>query len=267
MPMEVASLHIYPVKSLRGIDVDTAVMEKRGFRYDRRWMIVGQDGVFFTQRKIARMALFDTDLTSSALRIGVSGMRDLEAPLKPQGQKRMVKVWRSWVSATQVWEEADAWLTEAMGTPCSLVRLSESSRRTAKGPDARSTDIVGFADSNPILLASESSLHDLNKRLQKPLPMVRFRPNIVVRGSDPWREDDWHSVQLGQRVRLRQTRLCGRCIVTTIDPATAELSDEPLRTLATFRRQGKNVIFGTHFAPDGLGAVSIGDGVTVTHQS
>src|SRR5688572_4140058 len=91
MPMEVASLHIYPVKSLRGINIDSAVMEKRGFRYDRRWMIVGPDGVFFTQRKIAKMALFDTELTSNALRIGVAGKRDLEVPLKPRGERRMVK--------------------------------------------------------------------------------------------------------------------------------------------------------------------------------
>lgn len=264
MAMRVDSLHIYPVKSLRGIKVASAVMERRGFRHDRRWMIVGPDGVFFTQRKIAKMALFDQDLTDGGLRLGVKGMPDLEVPLAPTGQARRVKVWRSWVAAHQVSDEADAWLTEALGTPCSLVRLSESSRRTAKGPQTQPSDIVGFADSNPVLLATLATLEDLNSRLEKPLPMARFRPNVVVSGSRALEEDHWQQVHLGDEVRLHQTRLCGRCVVTTIDIETAQSSDEPLRTLATYRRQGKNVIFGTHFAPSSLGTVKVGDVVTTT---
>lgn len=256
--IQVGSLHIFPIKSLRGFSPERWEVERRGLKHDRRWMLVDENGLFLTQRKIAKMALFDVEPMAGGLRVGLQGHAPIELPFEANGARRWVRVWGSRVAADLVCAEADAWFSDKLKLPCSLVRMPESSRRSAKAANARASDIVGFADSNPILVAGTASLGDLNQRLVKPLPIIRFRANIVVSGAQPFEEDEWPSFKIGD-VALRRTKKCGRCIVTTIDIETGKSSDEPLRTLATFRKDGKNVCFGTYFAPDSLGEIGVGD--------
>jgi uncharacterized protein len=258
----VAGLFVYPIKSLRGIPLESARVEKRGLRYDRRWMLVDENGLFYTQRRVPELALFDVALGEDCLRIHRRG-KELCVPLRMQRERLPVRVWRSNVTAVAVSQEADAWFTDTLGRPARLVYAPAAGRRRAKGPAAREGDLIGFADSNPILVAGQASLDDLNSRLGHPLPMRRFRPNIVLTGSRAFEEDDWREIRVGDHVRLRWTRHCGRCVVTTIDPETALSGPEPLRTLATYRLKGKAACFGSHYAPDALGEIRVGDEVEV----
>jgi len=263
MRVKVVSLHIYPVKSLRGVEVTSAEVERRGLALDRRWMVVGPDGMFFSQRKLPKMALIDCEPSATGLRLRAANLPVLEVPLDPSGPRRIVQVWCSRVAAREVSADAAQWLTEVLGMDCSLVKLDPNSRRTAKGPETRAGDIVGFADSNPILVTSQESLDVLNSKMTTPLEMRRFRPNIVLQGCAPHEEDSFAQMDIGS-VRLRRTRLCGRCIVTTIDPSTGLSGEEPLRALASYRRDGRNVNFGAHFAPDALGRIEVGDAVVTS---
>ena len=262
MAITVSGLNIYPIKSLRGISLERSPVEKRGLRYDRRWMLVDSQGIFLTQRKIARMALFDTEITADGLRVQVHGMPPVDVPFEPQGGTRKVEVWGSIVTARRVSDDADRWFSEALGIPCSLVHMPDTTVREASSETALPGDIIGFADSNPVLVAGEASLADLNGRLDATVPMRRFRPNVVVSGSGAWEEDSWAGMQVGG-VRLRPMKRCGRCIVTTIDPETAVSGEEPLRTLAGYRLFGKAACFGMFYSPDTLGQIAVGDRVQV----
>jgi uncharacterized protein len=259
----VDQIYVYPIKSLRGVALEGAALERRGLLHDRRWMLVDEAGEFLTQRRIAKMALFDVGILSHGLRVEVAGMPPIEVPFEPAGPAQSVRVWSSRVRAERVSPEADAWFSEAMGSPCRLVKMAPGARRRVPSREARPGDVVSFADANPVLVAGQASLDDLNSRLARPIPMLRFRPNLVVAGAAPYEEDDWPEIEVGP-TRLRRTHRCGRCIVTTIDIDTAEAGDEPLRTLATYRRFGKSVCFGTYFVPEILGEIALGDEVNLS---
>ncbi|MEZ0325460.1 MAG: MOSC domain-containing protein [Fimbriimonas sp.] len=257
--MHVAELVIYPIKSLRGISVASSQVEKRGLRYDRRWMLVDSEGVFLTQRKLFTMALFDVALGAEGLEVSFRGT-SIHVPFEPATLERQVQVWRSTVTALSVSREVDAWFSEALNMPCGLVYMPETSIRRVPSAGAKSSDIVSFADANPILIAGQASIDDLNSRLENPIPIRRFRPNIVVEGSNAYEEDDWSVIRVGE-LDLRKTTQCGRCAVPTIDIETGIPSDEPLRTLNTYRRFGQKVCFGTYYVPDKLGTIRVGDAI------
>ena len=260
----ITQLHVYPIKSLRGVAVSSWTVEKRGLKHDRRWMLVDENGEFLTQRKLYRMALFDTVFEDGDIRVAVEGAGSILVPLEPQGPERTVKVWRSVCSALQVSDAVDEWFSNALETPCSLVYMPDSTRRQVSSPEAKSGDLVGFADSNPVLVASEASLDLLNGKLDRAIPITRFRPNIVVNGCGPHEEDEWETISCAG-VPMRRTHPCGRCLVTTIDIETAEPSDEPLRTLNAYRKRGNNVYFGCYYVPDAQGEISVGGEMTVRH--
>lgn len=259
--VHVSELVIFPIKSLRGVSVDDWRVEMRGLRHDRRWMLVDSDGVFLTQRKLHEMALFDVALLDEGLRVS-RGESCLEVPFEPEGGDAEVQVWRSTVQAKRVSSRADAWFTEQLGIPCSLAYMPEDEVRHVSADEARPGDIVGFADACPILVAGQASLDDLNGRLASPVPMRRFRANIVVSGGSAFEEDEWPSVRI-EGVSLRRIKRDGRCLVTTIDIETAKSSDEPLRTLASYRKFGTHACFGSYYAAGSLGVVKVGDSVEV----
>jgi uncharacterized protein YcbX len=261
MPIRISELVVYPVKSLRGVNVDRWPVEKRGLRHDRRWMLVDGDGTFLTQRKVHRMALFDVAFTPTGLEISLDGHGSVEVPFEPQGANRGVNVWNDACEAAEVTEEANKWFSDALSLECALVYCPESTRRAVGAAEARDDDQIGFADSNPILVAGRASIEDLNARLPSPIPIRRFRPNIVVEGSTPFEEDGWPGVGIGE-VQLRPTKRCARCAVPTIDIETAKPSDEPLRTLNTYRNFDGKVCFGMFYAPDSQGEIGVGDEVT-----
>jgi uncharacterized protein YcbX len=261
--IRVSALCFYPVKACGGTSLARASAERRGLRYDRRWMIVDGDGVFVTQRTVPRLALVDVRLSQEALVLSAPGMPDLEVPVDADGPRRRVRVWRDEVPAVDCGGEARAWISRWIDADASLVMMPDDVERPVNPARARPGDVVGFADSYPVLVASTSSLDNLNRRLPDPVPMARFRANIVVSGAAAWAEDSWTRIAIGRAAVLRVAKPCDRCVVTTVDPATGEKGVEPLRTLSAFRKSGNEVLFAMNCIPEVEGEVCVGDEVTV----
>lgn len=259
--MRLVSLHIHPLKGARGIQVASATVEPRGLRHDRRFMLVDARGGFVSQRSHPRLALVETALVDASLRLALPCGDHLEVPLAPEGPRREVEVWGDGVTAVRVEGEASALLSGFLGDELELVCMPEDVRRPVDPAYAREGDHLSFADGFPILLASLESLADLNARLEEPVPMDRFRPNLVVEGGQAYAEDTHERVRVGA-LHFRMPKPCSRCQVTTVDQSTGELSGpEPLRTLASYRGEGRRVYFGQNLIPDGTGSLSVGDEV------
>ncbi|HET7732024.1 MAG TPA: MOSC N-terminal beta barrel domain-containing protein [Usitatibacter sp.] len=265
MPITVAALHVYPVKGLKGIDLEAARCTGRGLEHDRRWMVVDAAGEFMSQREHPRMATVWTELAAEALVLSAPDMPEVGVPLAPPpGPARKVRVWNSVCDALDASAEADAWLSRYLGVACRLVYMPETTRRPSNPEFAGEGELVGFADGYAYLLVGEASLADLNARLaargHPALPMNRFRPNVVLRGSDAYAEDAWGDVRVGSAV-LRGVKPCGRCAVTTTDQATGEVrGPEPLATLATYRDSARfGVMFGMNFVTVREGRIALGD--------
>lgn len=266
MPL-LTKIFIYPIKSLGGIALSESELTRQGLKYDRRWMLVDPAGMFLTQRSNSKMALLQPRIQSEHLIVedrSVPGSFT-SFPLnldKDHAPTIWTKVWDDECETMPVSAEADQWFSEALQTPCRLVYMPESTHRQVDLNYAQPTDITSFSDGFPYLIASESSLQDLNSRLGTPVGMERFRPNLVVSGALPWDEDNWKTFALGS-AQFYSTKPCGRCQVITIDPQTATIGKEPLQTLATFRRQGNKVLFGLNacwdFQHASVAIVKLGD--------
>jgi uncharacterized protein YcbX len=258
----VRSLHIYPVKSCRGIDVDQAVVVERGLRHDRRWMIVDPDGVFLSQRNHPAMARIRPRLTADTLVLETAGHPPLEVPLTsdPQGSRR-VRVWRDACTATSEGPGAADWFSSVLGASCELVRQRDDDLRQIDPDHAETGEGVSFADGFPLLLVSQSSVDELNRRLAEPVAADRFRANIVIEGCEAHAEDGWTALEIGG-VSFRVAKPCARCVVITTDQTTGDRSPEPLRTLASYRTVGGEVLFGQNLVQRGSGRIRVGDVVT-----
>jgi uncharacterized protein YcbX len=245
--LSLASLHLYPVKSCRGIAVTEATLMAAGLEHDREWMIVTPEGRFMTQREVPRLALIATDSSDDALTLAAPGASPLVVPLKWGGDVRQVTVWGDLCPAFDQGEPAARWLSGLLGRPLRLVRFDPSHRRLSDSTWTGGVEATNrFSDGYPILAISRASLDDLNARLPAPLPMDRFRPNLVLEGLPPYGEDALDDLVAGD-VRLRRVKPCTRCAITTTNQATAEVEgDEPLRTLKSYRwdKALRGVTFG-----------------------
>ena len=271
--MHLAALHIYPVKSLRGLAADTAEVDALGLLGDRRFLVVDPAGNFMTQRSVARMALVAASIDGSALTLRSAGLRDLRIRRAPDPDARLVavRVWKSeGLRAEDCGGAPASWLSKALGTPCRLVRIGPAFSRPVRPEAARPGDLVGFADAFPFLATSEGSLAELNRRIREAgegtVPMDRFRPNLVIGGCGPFEEDSWRRIRIGAVV-FRVGGPCIRCAITATDQQTGERGAEPLRTLATFRRdpeEPSSVRFGQNLVHESKsGSLRVGDPVTV----
>jgi len=263
MPVTVTSLHVYPVKGLGAIGLQQADVTPRGLRHDRRFMVVDPAGEFFTQRDFPRMATVWTEIEGGTLRLAAPDAGEVELEAEPiDGAAMTVRVWNSsGLAAIAPSPEADAWLTDYLGTPCRLAYMPEHSRR-ATNPAYGGDHIVSFADGYPFLVTNEASLADLNSRLSGPVPMNRFRPNIVVSGAPAYAEDGWTTLRVGAS-RFRITKPCGRCQVTTTDQTTGEvMGPEPLSVLTAYRDDKEfGARFGMNAVAESLGTIRVGDAV------
>jgi uncharacterized protein len=265
MSAVVTELHLHPVKGLCGHPVSVTDVEHCGFAGDRRWMVVDRDGLFMTQRSFPAMARIKAEMKGVNLCLSSADGDQLAIAVPgADAPTRTVKVWRSTLPAADAGRLAEAWLTRTLNTPCYLVYLADTAARAVDPAFGQSTDRVSFADGFPVLLTNLASLADLNDRLARPVPMRRFRPNLVVSAFQPWTEDHWRRIRVGD-VIFRLPKPCSRCVVTTIDQHTGERPDptEPLRTLARFRRTSEGVMFGQNMIPETLGRVAVGDPVIV----
>jgi len=259
-----STLYRYPIKACRGHSLDEVLVERRGLERDRRFLLVDPEGVAVTQRNDSALALVAPNLTDSGLDLSAPNMPTLNLTLSTEGPSRRVTVWSSDnIKAIDQGDEAAQWFSSYLGAPVRLVYMPESSIRRVDGRYAvRPSDHVSFADGYPILVASQESLDDLNARLETPLPMNRFRPNVVVRGCAPFDEDTWKRIRIGE-VELALVKLCARCEVTTIDQATTVQGKEPLKTMSTFRRRHGKAMFGVNAIPLTEGQLRVGDQVEI----
>lgn len=262
MGMELAEMHVYPVKSCAGISVTAWEADALGLRHDRRFMICTPDGRFVTQRETPVLALVRTALRGPHLVLTAPEMPELVLPHTPLGGRPvLVRVWDDQLQVVAPDHKADDWVSRVVGEECFLAYVPDTVVRTVDPIWSPEGGRTGFADGFPFLLAGEASLADLNARLPKALPMNRFRPNLVIRGSAPFAEDGWKRIRIGG-LPMRVVKPCARCVVTTTDQATGRRDgDEPLRTLATFRRQGQKVMFGQNVVHDATGPLRVGDAV------
>lgn len=264
--MEVASLHVYPVKSCGGITLAESAATRMGLRYDRQWVFVDEHGMFVAQRDsrglgiaVRTMCLIGTAIGGEVLTLTAPGMPPLAVPLAGHGGPDVpVRVWDSHTVGVDQGREAADWASEVLSRErpgrYRLVRMAERTQRRARTGDGE----VAYGDAYPFLVLSEESLADLNARMMTPLPMDRFRPNLVIRGGPPYAEDALDRFRIGE-VLFTGATLCIRCPIPTTDQRTAERGKEPLRTLATYRRQPDGVVFGRNFNHAGTGTLRVGD--------
>jgi hypothetical protein len=247
-PITLQSLYLYPVKSCHRIDVESATAGERGLQGDREWMVTDAAGRFLTQRSHPALALIRPAFDADQLRLHHPQLASLELPRAGNEcwPRRRVRVWDDEVDAAVASPEACAWVSEALGTAALLVRSGTATLRQPSGPwrgDLAAP--VNFPDAYPLLVCNRASLDDLNDRLPEPLPMTRFRPNLVVDGLEPYAEDLIEELRFGA-VRLRLVKACTRCSTTTIDQETGETAGNPLPVLQTYRwdRALRGVTFG-----------------------
>lgn len=261
--MHLSSIHFYPIKSCGGISVLTWPVDEFGLRHDRRWMVATPRGHFLTQRELPALALVRPSLAPPHLHLVAPGMEELVLPLDPQGGRPIAtQVWDDAVQVVAPDHTADAWFSDYLGYEVVLAYMPADVVRPVDAFHAPKGGRASFADGFPFLLVGEASLADLNGRLEVPLPMNRFRPNLVVSGSAPFAEDDWRGISVGE-IPMEVVKPCARCVVTTTDQETLERGQEPLRTLATYRRKDQKVMFGQNVVHYGTGRLRVGDVVTV----
>jgi uncharacterized protein YcbX len=261
--MYLSGLYVYPIKSAGGIPLEASAVDRRGLRHDRRWMLVDETGCFTSQRRFPRMALIRVHIEPDGLVVDAPDMPSLEVPLQPPaGRLMLTRVWDDLVESLTVGHDADRWFSGFLDVSCRLVYLPDESVRPVDPAYSGPGDQAGLADAFPFLLISEASLADLNARLEEPVPMGRFRPNLVVRGCKPFAEDNWRLVRIGS-IAFRVVKPCERCAITTVNQRTATTSKEPLRMLARYRRSGKQVLFGQNLIHDKRDTLHTDDPVEV----
>jgi uncharacterized protein len=265
--LKLSEIYIYPIKSLGGIRLEKTNITTRGLENDRRFMLVDANGRFLSQREYPQLAIFQTEIEGDFLKIKNTKTGEiLKVSLSPTSYSAPVSVtiWDDTTSAIEVSSVATEWFTKALGISTGLVYMhEESQRKTEPNYSLTGEEITSFSDGYPILVIGQSSLDDLNNRLEKPVNINRFRPNFVFTDGEPFEEDAWHEFTVGD-VRFFGVKPCARCIMTTIDQETGEKSGkEPLLTLNKYRKAGNRILFGQNVLISQLGSVKIGDLIEV----
>ena len=254
-----SQLNIYPLKSAGGISLGNTITEARGLEHDRRWMVVDDSGQFLSQRTYPNMALIITSLSNQTLSLNAPGMSKLCLPLFPiKGESQEVEIWGDLCEAWTVNPQATNWISEYIGKRCTIVYMPDHSNRPVDADYAVGEYQVSFSDGFPLLLISEASLNELNSRLPESVTMKRFRPNLVVKNTEPYEEDSWKKIVIGES-EFNVVKACSRCILTTVDPEKGKFSGkEPLRTLASYRKVNGKVMFGQNLIATIKGKLSVG---------
>ncbi|MBF8722733.1 MOSC domain-containing protein [Pseudomonas guariconensis] len=265
--MFLSALYRYPVKSGQAQSLEASAVDLLGLQGDRRWMVVEEgNGRFLTQRAWPRLGQLKARYgVDGQLLLEASGLASITVPVPPADEAlRGVTIWRDTLRVPDAGDVAAAWLSELLGKPVRLVYCPEQRARYLPSGYGFNSDRAAFPDGFPLLLIGQGSLDELNRRIGRPMEMLRFRPNLVVSGTEPFAEDGWKRIRIGDLV-FRVLKPSVRCILTTLDPATGERSAdrEPLTTLKTFREREGDVLFGQNLAVDGSGELRVGMAVEV----
>ncbi|HCY76814.1 MAG: MOSC domain-containing protein [Ignavibacterium sp.] len=258
--LTLSEIYIYPIKSLGGISVTSAPAEERGLKYDRRFLLVDENNMFMTQRDFPEMALLKLSFYENGFKVlNTKDGSHIVLPFKSDSNENIsVKIWEDICGAVRVSQDVDVWFSTAIDKKCSLVYMSDDEKRIVEKKYLNENHIVSFADAYPYLIIGQSSLDDLNTKLEKPLPMNRFRPNFVFTGGTPYEEDNWKDFRINN-VDFMAVKPCARCVITTTNQDTAERTAEPLKTLSLYRKINTKVMFGMNVICKNNGTVSVGD--------
>ncbi|AMR32748.1 oxidoreductase [Mucilaginibacter sp. PAMC 26640] len=265
--LQISQLYIYPIKSLGGIALDAAQLTNRGLQHDRRWMLIDENNRFLSQRENLQMALLKTEMAKGGIRVTYApDASEILIPFLPQTNELLeVIIWDDTCAAALVSPAVDAWFTQKLNMPARLVYMPDNTERQT---DLRYTEkgtFTSFSDGYPMLIIGQASLDDLNSRMPEPLPIERFRPNIVFAGGEPYSEDTMKHVEAGG-VNMYGVKLCSRCVMTTIDQNNATKGKEPSKTLAKYRLRNHKIYFGQNLVHSGEGILSVGDVLTVLQR-
>lgn len=248
--IKVSQLHIYPVKSLGGISVGSALLTPKGLQYDRNWMILDANGQFMTQRKVPEMTQIIPEIKDNALHLWhkPSGQRTSIPIQEEYGENIQTKVWSDDCTLQRVGQSVDEFLSDCLDRTCSLYFFPAGNKRTRVHSEGVYSYTSSLADKSPILLANTASVQELNTRLGNEIQMSRFRANIIYEGEQAWEEDHFGDLQIGNTT-LKRVELCGRCPLINVDQATGHTSKEPLQTLLTYRKnhETRRVEFGVRY--------------------
>ena len=266
--MTLTEIDIYPVKSMRGLSLADCAVAPMGLAGDRRWMVIDAADRFVTGRLLGALTQCRPTLSDDGVRL-TFGADEIDVPWPSAGAERDVVVWKDTVTVRDAGDAAAAWLTERMGRPLRLVYQHDTRSRPISGSHRLSdTDTVSLADGYPLLATTTASLAELNGRLgAAPVTMRHFRPNLVIDTDEPFVEDTWNTVQVGD-ARFAAVSACARCIFTTVDPQTGLRRDdgEPMQTLRGYRQDAdtKKIFFGVNLIPLTVGTLCVGDAVSVS---
>jgi uncharacterized protein YcbX len=265
--LRLSALYRYPLKSGKAEILQQIGLDKLGLDGDRRWMLVDEaSGRFLTQRAVAKMSQIAALWNSTGgLTLSSAGCTPLDVALPgSDAELRGVTLWRDTLRVPDAGDAAAAWVSDFIGKPTRLVHIPLERARSTESGYGLDDDQVAFADGYPLLMIGQASLDDLSQRIGRPMEMLRFRPNLVIEGSDAFAEDGWKRLRIGD-VEFRAVKPCSRCILTTIDPNTGERSAdrEPFATLETYRKTEKGAIFGQNLVNDGVGRLEVGMPVTL----
>ena len=263
--LSISHLYVYPIKSLGGIELNSASLTDRGIEHDRRWMLVDEEYRFMTQRVYPQMALLRTAIHANEITVYEKGneVDKISLNLYPTGNGMMkVQVWDDVCDAMQMSDEINQWFSQKLNCACKLVYMPDATKRKVNAEYALHDDITGFSDAFPVLMIGQASLDDLNSRLDKPVPMNRFRPNIVFTGGTAFEEDTMKHFQISG-IDFYAVKPCARCVVTTTDQETGIAAKEPLKTLSSYRTGNSIVYFGQNILYKNEGIIKVGDELKV----
>jgi MOSC domain-containing protein len=253
--INLSELSIYPLKSCAQISLNRAKLSPFGLEFDRRWMLIDEQGIMLTQRKHARMCLIHSRLNNGQLTVNAPGMPALD--IHSTNSIKKATVWEDTCNAYDCGDNASNWFSIFLNTPARLVYFPDDEQRQVDLEYAKPGDITAFSDGFPYLLISQASLNDLNSRLQIPVEMKRFRPNVVVTGNEAFAEDQWKRLRIGG-IEFSLVKPCSRCAIPGINPTTAEKTAEPVKTLANYRLREKKILFGQNVIALGSGVLKVG---------
>ena len=263
--LSVSHLFIYPVKSLGGISVSSALITDTGLKYDRRWMLVDENMRAITQREVPQMALLQVELISGGLKIFHKQKpgNSIIIPFETECNKRAcVHIFDDTCEAVFVNREVDEWFSQMLLNSCRLVYMPFNVKRSVDKNYAHNGEVTSFADAFPFLMINQASLDSLNERLEEALPINRFRPNIVFEGGMPFQEDSMSHFTIN-KINFFGVKPCARCTITTVNQQTATKGKEPLQTLASYRQLNNKIFFGQNLLAGGKGIISVGDTIEV----
>ena len=266
--LRVSQLFIYPIKSLGGISLEKAQTTDRGFRYDRRWLLINQQNQFMTQREFPQMCLLQPIITEKGIKI-IHKQNKAEFFLsfdEPASDEIVVQIWNDYCRARLVSDKADEWFSEMLSVKCRMVFMPEETKRPVDKTYAKNLEVTSFSDAFPFLIIGEGSLDDLNQKLERPLPMNRFRPNIVFSGGEAYEEDYMQHFTIND-IDFFGVKPCARCPITTVDQENATQAKEPLKTLAAYRVHHNKVFFGQNLLHKGQGTICVGDEIIIKERS